>query len=122
MEFAVRFAKVPLPVRGVHEVDESVERGHGRVRKRQVEQEVVGDRPHALVRQDDPDDDQVAEHGHCQNEAVGDRPERHAPRRLHELAGVVGRRVGTVVGRRHPLVLALKLVRVSARDSGVSGE
>ena len=97
VEFAVRTAEVPLPVGGVDEVDQSVERGHGRVRKGQVEDKVVGHRPHALVSENDPDDDQVPEHGHRQHGAVRDGPERDAPRRLHELVGVVPSYVGSVV-------------------------
>lgn len=105
VEFTVSFAEVPLPVSGVDEVDQSVERGHGRVGKSQIEDKVVGHRPHALVGEDDPNDDQVPEHGHGQHEAVGDGPERDPPRRLHELVGVVGGDVGSVVRRCHPLLL-----------------
>ena len=101
VEAAVHLPEVPLPVRRVDEVDERVERGHGDVGESQVEQKVVGHRPHALVRQDDPDHDQVPEHGHRQHHAVGDGPERHAPRRLHELVGQVPGGVGSVPVRGH---------------------
>lgn len=97
VEFAVSVPEVPLSVSGVDEVDQSVERGHGRVRKGQVEDKVVGHCPHALVSQNDPNDDQVPEDRHRQNEAVGDGPEGDAPRRLHKLVGVVPRDVGAVV-------------------------
>lgn len=97
VEFAVSFAEVPVPVSGVDEVDQGVKRRHGRVRKGQVEDEVVGHRPHALVSENDPYDDQVPEHRHGQHEAVRDGPERDAPRRLHELVGVVRGYVGSVV-------------------------
>lgn len=103
MEFAVGLAEVPLPVGGVDEVDQGVERGHGRVREGQVQQKVVRHGPHALVRQDDPDHDEVAEHRHREHRAVGDGPEGDAPRRLHELVGVVGSRVGSVLCSCHPL-------------------
>lgn len=107
VELAVGFPEVPLPVRRVDKVNQSVKRRHGRVRERQVEQKVVGHRAHPLVGQNDPDDDEVPEHGHRQHDAVGDRPEGDAPRRLHELVGVVRREVGAVVLRSlHPPLLA----------------
>lgn len=106
VEFAVGFTKVPLPVRGIDEVDQGIERRHGRVRKSQVEQKVIGHSAHPLVGQNDPDNDEVSEHGHGQHRAVGDRPEGHAPRRLHELVGVVRCEVGPVVLRSfHPPLL-----------------
>lgn len=36
VEFAVRFPEVPIPVGGVDKVDQGVQRGHRRLRKRQV--------------------------------------------------------------------------------------
>lgn len=50
MEPAVHLAEVPLSVSRVDEVDERVESGHGNVRESQVQQEIVGDSPHPLVR------------------------------------------------------------------------
>lgn len=108
MEFAVGFSKVPIPVCSVDKVDQSVERGHRHVRKGQVEQKVVGHRPHTLVSKNDPNDNKVPEHRHRQHGAVGDRPESDAPRRLHELVGVVGRHVGSVMWSSHPFFLYLE--------------
>lgn len=53
----------------------------------------------------DPYHDEVSEHRHRQHEAVGYGPESDAPRRLHELVGVVRRYVGSVLWSRHPLLL-----------------
>lgn len=50
-----------------------------------VYQEVVGHGPHAFVREDDPDDHQVTDHGDAHHAAVGDGPESDLPDRLHEL-------------------------------------
>lgn len=114
VEFAVRFPEVPLPVRSVDKVYQSVKRGHGRVRKRQVQEKVVRHRPHALVGKDDPDHDEVSKHRHRQHEAVGYGPESDAPRRLHKRVGVVRRYVGPVVWRCHPLLLFSPPNRVDA--------
>lgn len=87
MEPAVHLAEVPLSVSRVDEVDERVESGHGNVRESQVQQEIVGDSPHPLVRQNNPNHYQVPEDRHGQYCAVSHRPQRDAPRRLHELVG-----------------------------------
>ena len=42
---------------------DAVERSHEQVSDGEVEQEVVGDAPHGLVRQDDPQDHRVAQNG-----------------------------------------------------------
>lgn len=101
VEPAVHLPEVPLSVSRVHEVDERVERRHGRVAQRQVQQEIVGHRPHPPVRQDDPGHDQVPENGHGEHGAVRQRPERDAPRRLHELVGQIPGEVGSVPFRGH---------------------
>lgn len=88
-------------MRRVDEVDEGVERCHGNVRERQVQQKVVGDSPHPFVRKNDPDHYQVPKNGHCQHRDVCHRPERDAPRRLHELVGQDPGRVGSVPLRGH---------------------
>ncbi len=85
MELAVNLSKVPLSVRGVNEVDERVEGGHRGVGERQVQQEIVGHGAHPFMGQNDPNNDEVSEHSDRQHEAVRDRPNRDAPRRLHEL-------------------------------------
>lgn len=87
VEPAVDVPEVPLSVRRVDEVDERVEGGHGRVGESQIQQEVVGDGPHPFVRQNNPNDDQVAENSHSQHRDIRHGPERDAPRRLHELVG-----------------------------------
>lgn len=89
VEPAVHLSEVPLSMSRVDEVDERVESGHGHIGESQVQQEIVGDGPHPLVRQDNPDDDQVSEHRHGQHGAVRHRPQRDAPRRLHELVGQI---------------------------------
>lgn len=80
-----------------------------------IYQKVVGDGPHAFVRQDDPDDHDVSDHGHRYDGAVGDGPQRHLPGRLDQAVGVAaevhrrdggsvrGGRSGGVVGRLHLL-------------------
>lgn len=85
VEFAVGFSKIPITVRGINKINQSVESGHRCVWKRQVEQKVIGDGSHPLVSQNDPHDDQIPEHRDRQDGAVRHRPERDAPRRLHEL-------------------------------------
>ena len=42
---------------------DAVERSHEQVSDGEVEQEVVGDAPHSLVRQDDPQDHRLAQDG-----------------------------------------------------------
>lgn len=101
VEAAVHLPKVPLPVSRVDEVDERVEGGHGDIGESQVQQEVVGDGSHPAVRQDDPDHDQVPEDGHRQHGAIRQRPERDAPRRLHELVGEIPGDVGFLPSRGH---------------------
>ena len=46
---------------------DAVEGGHEQVGDGEVEQEVVGDAPHGLVRQDDPQDHRVAQDGDDDN-------------------------------------------------------
>lgn len=88
MEAAVDQSEIPLVVDRVGEVDHRVEGGHGGFGERQVQQEIVGDRPHAFVRHDDPDYRHVAHHGHDHYAAVRDGPEDDPPDRLHELVPV----------------------------------
>lgn len=98
---AVHLPKVPLSVCRVDEVDERVEGSHGSIRESQVQQEIVGDGSHPLVRQNNPNDDQVSENGHCQHRAVRHWPQRDAPRRLHELVGQISGCVGSIPFRGH---------------------
>lgn len=91
MKFAVGFSEIPVSVRGINKIDQSVEGGHRGVRKRQVEQKVIGDGSHPLMSQNDPHDDQIPEHRDRQDGAVCHRPQRHAPRWLHELVRKVPR-------------------------------
>lgn len=53
------------------------------------------------MRQDDPDDDQVAEHGRREHGAVRSRPQRDAPGRLHKLVARGPAGVGSIGSRRH---------------------
>ncbi len=101
MKPAVHLSKVPLSVSRVDEVDERVERSHGSIGESQVQQEIVGDSSHPFVRQNNPNDDQVSENGHCQHRAVSHRPQRDAPRRLHELVGQISGCVGSIPFRGH---------------------
>lgn len=89
VKLAVHLAKVPISVSRVNEIDERVEPCHGHIGERQVEKEVVCDGPHPLVRQDDPNHDQISKHRDHQHRAVSYRPERDAPRRLRELVGQI---------------------------------
>lgn len=91
LEATVVGAEVPLAVKRIDEVDQGVEGSHGGVGESQVHEEVVGDGPHALVGQDDPDDDEIPEDRHGHHHAVRQGPEGDAPGRLHELVGEVGR-------------------------------
>lgn len=50
-----------------------------------IYQEVVGDGPHAFMRQDNPDDHQVSNHRHRNDAAVGGGPEGDLPHGLDEL-------------------------------------
>lgn len=89
VEAAVSLSKVPLAVQRVDEVDESIESSHGGIREGQIHQEVICHRPHALVSQDNPDDDKIPKNGHCHHATVSQRPQGNAPGRLHELIGEV---------------------------------
>lgn len=53
--------------------------------KKIFHQEVVGDGPHAFMRQDNPDDHHVSNHRHRNDAAVGGGPEWDLPHRLDEL-------------------------------------
>lgn len=85
VKFAVGLSKVPISVGCIHKIDQSVERGHRPVRKRQVEQKVIGDSSHAFVSQNDPHHDEIPEHCDPEDGAVRHGPQGDAPRRLHEL-------------------------------------
>lgn len=98
---AVQFSKVPLSVSRVDEVDERVEGSHRNIGEGQVQQEIVGDSSHPLVRQNDPNHDQVSENRHCQHSAISRRPQRDAPRRLHELVGQISGYAGLIPFRGH---------------------
>lgn len=50
-----------------------------------IYQKVVGDSPHAFMRQDNPDDHQVSNHRHSDDAAVGSSPECDLPHGLDEL-------------------------------------
>lgn len=99
MEAAVDQPEVPVIVHRVDEVDHRVEGGHGGFSERQVQQKVVGDGPHALVRHDNPDDCQVAHQGHDHYATVSNGPQDDLPDRLHELVQVHGPVIGVVVAR-----------------------
>lgn len=100
---AVHLTKVPLSVSRVDEVDERVEGGHRNIGESQVQQEIVGDSSHPPVRQNDPNHNQVPENRHCQHSAVSHRPQRDAPRRLHELVGQISGNAGFSPFRGHSL-------------------
>lgn len=90
VEAAVSLSKVPLAVQCVDEVDESIESSHGGIREGQVHQEVIGHCPHALVSQDNPDDNEISKNCHCHHTTICQRPQGNAPRGLHKLIGEVG--------------------------------
>lgn len=98
---AVHLSEVPLSVSRVDEVDERVESSHGNIGERQVQQEIVGAGSHPLVRQDNPNHNQVSKNGHCQHRAVSHRPQADAPQRLHELIGQVSGWGGLIPGGGH---------------------
>lgn len=89
VEAAVSLSKIPLAVQSIDEVDESIESSHGGIREGQIHQEVICHCPHALVSQDNPDDNKISKNGHCHHTTVRQRPQGNAPRRLHELIGEV---------------------------------
>lgn len=86
------------------------------------------------MRQDDPDDHDVSDHGHRYDGAVGDGPQRHLPGRLDQAVGVAaevhrrdggsvrGGRSGGVVGRLHLLCVGpfARVGGLSKIDGGVS--
>lgn len=98
---AVHFSKVPLSMSSVDKVDQRVESSHRDIRESQVQKEIVGHGPHSLVRQNNPNHNQVAENCHCQHSAVSHRPQRDAPRRLHELVGQISGGVEPLPFRSH---------------------
>ncbi|KAG7222155.1 hypothetical protein INR49_016727 [Caranx melampygus] len=97
VETAVDQSEVPLIVHGVGEVDDRVEGGHGGFGERQVQQKIVGDCPHALVRYNNPDHCDITHDGHDNYTAVSDGPEDDPPDRLHELVPVYCPVIGVVV-------------------------
>lgn len=70
---------------GVNEIEDGVESGHQQIRKSQVHDKVIGGSPHPPVREDDPDDGDVADDGGDDDEGVGDSPQGDLPARLGEL-------------------------------------
>lgn len=70
VKFAVGFSKVPIAMRGINKIDQSIESSHRCVRKRQVEQKVIGDSSHAFVRQNDPHHNEISEHRDGEDGAV----------------------------------------------------
>ena len=63
-ELAIATSEWPVAVQHVHEVKQGVKDRNERVCNGQVHQKVVGDRTHALVRQDDPDDNHIPTGGY----------------------------------------------------------
>lgn len=64
LKSAVAQAKVPVVVKRVDKVEESVERSHRDVREGQVDNEVISHSPHASVGQNNPDNGDVPRDGH----------------------------------------------------------
>lgn len=85
LKFAVAQTKVPVVVQRVNEIEDGVKCGHGGVGEGQVHDEVVGDRPHASVRKDDPDHGDISHHRHQHHQRVSERPESHLPSGLRKL-------------------------------------
>lgn len=81
----VNQTEVPFVMNRVHKVNNGVKYRHGRLGKRQIHQKIVGDRPHALVRKNDPNDSDIPEHRHQNYTAVTHSPQNHLPHRLNEL-------------------------------------
>lgn len=101
VEPAVHFSKVPLSVSRVNEVNKRVESSHRHIRESQVKQKIIGHGPHTLVRQYNPNYNEVPENRHSQHGAVSHRPQSDAPRRLHKLVGQISGGVGPVPFRGH---------------------
>lgn len=93
---AVDQAEVPLVVHGVDEVDHRVEGGHGGFGERQVQEEIVGDCPHAFVRHNNPNHRDIADHRHDDYTAVRNGPEDDSPDWLNKLVRVCGPVIGGV--------------------------
>ena len=89
VEAAVDQSEVPLVVHGVGEVDDRVEGGHGGFGERQVQQEIVGDGPHAFMRHDNPDHCNITYNGHNDYTTVRNGPEHDSPDWLNELVVVI---------------------------------
>jgi len=102
MEAAVAQSEVPLVVHSVREVDDRVKSGHGGFSERQVQQEIVGDGPHAFVRHNDPDHSNISYYGHENYATVCNGPEDDSPHWLHELVPVHGP-VISIVGVEGPV-------------------
>lgn len=102
VEAAVDQSEVPLVVHGVCEVDDRVEGRHWGFGKRQVQEEIVGDGPHAFMRHDNPDHCKIAYHGHDNYTTVRNGPEDNPPDGLHELVPVHRPVIG-VVGAGGPI-------------------
>ena len=77
LESAVAQAEVPVIVKCVHKVKESVEGRHGDVREGEVNDEVVRYSPHASVSENNPDHRDVPSDGHQDDEGVGYSPQSH---------------------------------------------
>ena len=88
-DLAVEVAEGPMAVEHVGVVEYDVERGDHRVGDAEIDEEVVGDGAHALVRQHYPDDDEVAPGGDDNHAREEHRPDDLPPPRQDELVRVL---------------------------------
>lgn len=61
----------------VDKVEKSVKSCHGNIREGQIDNEVISNRPHSPVSQDNPDHCDIPSDGYYYDEGVGYSPESH---------------------------------------------
>lgn len=98
VDLAVELAEGPVTVEHVYVVEDDVQGGHHGVGDAEVDQEVIGNGAHALVLEDDPDDDDVTGGGDYDHVGEQDRPEDLTPQGQDELVVHVGVVPGGVLG------------------------
>ncbi len=62
---------------------------HSCLQRKHTHQEVIGDGPHAFMRQNNPNHHYVTNHRHRNDAAISDSPQRDLPHRLDELVEAV---------------------------------
>lgn len=106
-----------MAVQHVSVIEHDVQRRHHGVGDAEIDEKVVGDGAHALVREDDPDDDEIATGRDDDHAGEQEGPDDLAPPRQDELVRVLVVEVGEarVAGRGRVVEELVKPARPGGR-------